>query len=148
MACPYFIPEDRCEAELWQHRGRLPLGDAYSGKCSAPSNEHTSELVTIENEALFGCNLGYANCSRLPADRIADCVRFVITHDEGESVTLAYDTEREHHPVSHGTVEYNPSASTFAAPLDPGLQKLAEAFLRSYFASKGRPSRYAASSPA
>src|SRR6185369_15982418 len=71
LACPYFVPENRCDAELWPHRARLPLGDGYEGHCSAPG--HEGALPTQE-ELKSACNLGNACCERLPADRALDAV--------------------------------------------------------------------------
>ena len=40
MACPYFIPAEPHERELWPHRYRLSLGDGFAGRCGARPAGH------------------------------------------------------------------------------------------------------------
>src|SRR4051794_20534601 len=98
MACPYFIPEKRCESELWQHRARLPLGDGYEGRCGVVGFEAERPA---EEQLKTACNLGNALCPRLPADREHDAIRFYVAADEGRQLTIDYCTERDHHPRAH-----------------------------------------------
>jgi len=105
VACPYFVPEERCELELWPHRSRLPLGDGFTGICQAPGFEGTRPAA---EELKDGCNVGYAcGCPRLPKDRVADAVRFAVARDDGEWVTLHFACERDHLPAGHGTLEFS-----------------------------------------
>jgi hypothetical protein len=131
MACPYFIPEQRCDAELWQHRARLPLGDGFSGTCCAqtdgyrPSTEELREL----------CNIGYARgCARLPEQRDADSVRF-LARDGGGFVSVKYLLERGHAPVSHGELRYDPATRAWSeVHPDHRVQTKAQCYLESYLA--------------
>ncbi len=76
MACPYFMPTSRHEEELWAHRQRLSLGDGFAGCCTAPGR---NGCAASDAELKDLCNLGYASaCEHLPAERLADAVRFVI----------------------------------------------------------------------
>ncbi len=131
MACPYFIPGERCESELWTHRSRLPLGDGYSGHCCAPGHE----TAAIGEEQLKDCNLGYARCERLPADRKADAVRFLVAKDENDRLEIQFATELAHHPASSGLLKYDATSGRFIATeptSDASVEKLGLAFVGSY----------------
>ncbi len=132
MACPFFVPEQPSEAELWQHRHRLPLGDGFDGHCSVPGQS----TIPLTHDELKVCNLGYArNCSRLPEKRIADAVRFTVVRDHGASIDIHFVAEREHLPASHGLLTYDCSTAKLsgADPLcECYVQALAGAFLKSY----------------
>lgn len=143
MACPYFMPTSRHEAELWTHRQRLSLGDGFAGCCTAPGR---NGCAASETELKDLCNLGYANaCEHLPADRVADALRFVIARDSGSALTLLWSTERQHLPVAHGQLEYDAASGRFlAAHPDAGLQRMAECFIESYI--QRHPRQRAASS--
>ena len=130
MACPYFIPEKRCETELWTHRTRLPLGDGYAGSCSAPGHEGATPS---EEELKSACNLGNSRCCRLPEDRALDSVRFHVKFDEGTLLGLSYCTEREHHPREHGMLQFDAASGTFiAASTESAVLRLAQAFIQSH----------------
>jgi hypothetical protein len=130
LACPYFIPEKRCETELWTHRARLPLGDGYEGRCSAPGFE--AERPT-EDDLKSGCNLGNACCSRLPKDRDADSVRFHVASDQGSALIVDFCTERDHRPREHGVLQFDATSGTFVeASSHAAVLRLAQAFLQSY----------------
>lgn len=136
MACPYFIPEQRCEAELWQHRARLPLGDGFTGHCCAqaepyrPSHDELREL----------CNVGYAKtCPRLPAERDADSVRFMgrssAVHGAENLIAIKYLLELGHAPVADGELRYDVTIAQWQAPHpDERVQKKAQCYLESYLA--------------
>src|SRR4051812_27720902 len=146
MACPYFIPEQRCDSDLWQHRARLPLGDGFTGYCCAQSDAYrpsTDELREL-------CNIGYAKaCPRLPEQRDADSVRFMardgrvnggrvngaaVNNGEG-LVTIKYLLELGHAPVSHGELRYDPAKAQWSAPHpDARVQTKAQCYLESYLA--------------
>ena len=54
------------------------------------------------------CNLGYAaKCSRLPAERDFDAVRFSVARDQGSRLLLWFVCETGHRPANHGTLEYD-----------------------------------------
>lgn len=131
MACPYFIPEHRCEAELWQHRARLPLGDGFTGFCCAQEQAYTP----THDELREYCNIGYAKqCPRLPAQRDADSVRFM-ARESGNFVSIKYLLERGHAPVSHGELRYDPAAGQWSEPHpDRRVQTKAQCYLESYLA--------------
>ena len=130
LACPYFVPEKRCEQELWQHRARLPLGDGYSGRCSAPGHE---DAKPTDEELKSACNLGNACCAKLPVDRALDSVRFYVKQDAGSELIVSYCTEREHRPCEHGVLQFDATSGTFvAAPAQPTVVRLAHAFVQSH----------------
>ena len=62
MPCPYFHPLGQL---AWPNAPRLPLGDAYAGRCeSDPGLPADPDPVTLRD----CCNLGYARgkCARFP----------------------------------------------------------------------------------
>jgi hypothetical protein len=131
MACPYFIPEQRCEAELWQHRARLPLGDGFVGFCCAQETPYRP----TQDELRELCNIGYAkSCPRLPQDRDADSVRFMGRTSDG-FVAIKYLLERGHAPVSDGELRYDPASARWSTSHpDERVQKKAQCYLESYLA--------------
>ena|SRR5438067_2519728 len=134
MACPYFIPEQRCDAELWQHRARLPLGDGFSGHCCAQADAYRPS----ENELRALCNIGYAKtCPRLPAARDADSVRFMardIKANGGEAlISIKYLLELGHAPVADGELRYEPAAGQWqSVHPDKRVQTKAQCYLQSH----------------
>jgi hypothetical protein len=131
MACPYFIPEQRCDAELWAHRARLPLGDGFRGRCCAGVGDYRPS----ESELRDLCNIGYAkSCPRLPQERAADSVRFMARAAEG-FVAIKYLLERGHAPVSHGELQYDRAAAAWRGfHPDARVQAQAQCYLESYLA--------------
>jgi hypothetical protein len=130
LACPYFVPENRCDAELWPHRARLPLGDGYEGRCSAPGYE--DERPTQE-QLKSACNLGNACCGRLPEDRELDSVRFYLNQDDGAALTVSFSTERAHSPREHGVLQFDAASGKFVAASAPlVVTRLAQAFVKSH----------------
>lgn len=130
LACPYFVPEKRCETELWTHRARLPLGDGYEGYCSAPGHEN---VKPSDEELKAACNLGNACCSRLPQDRALDSIRFHVRQDQGTALTVSFCTERDHRPREHGVLQFDAASGTFvAASAHPAVLRLAQAFVQSH----------------
>ncbi len=138
MACPYFIPGERSESELWTHRSRLPLGDGFAGCCGAPGHEGTVPA----DDQVKSCNLGYTRCERLPEDRKADAVRFLLSSDEGELVAVQFAVERDHHPVSSGLLKFDVASGKFievpTGPLALAIERLGIAFIGSYLQRKPR----------
>ncbi len=130
MACPYFQPTQRCATPLWPHPPRLPLGDAWTGRCTAPGHEGAHPT---DAELKDGCNLGYARCPRLPRQRSCDAVRFILVRDRDRKLAIQYVCEIAHAPGPHGMLEFDTGLGrwTVSHP-DPRLQKLAECYLDSY----------------
>ena len=76
------------------------------------------------------CNLGYASsCSRLPKDRAADAIRFAVTRDYGDQLTICFVHELEHRPAGHGTLEFELSCGMWkSAHSDLRVQKMADCY--------------------
>jgi hypothetical protein len=110
------------------------LGDACFGACNSPSGpahtppeEHQREL----------CNRGYARglCQHFPISGAADAVRFSVIDDRGGCLRVTYVLERDHAPLSHGTLEFQ--SAEFSVPetapsADDLLMRQARAFVESY----------------
>jgi len=130
VACPFFSPSDRADNIALPHPARLPLGAAWRGTCAAPGGE----LVQLGAAELESCNLGYAHaCPRLPGDRVADAVRFIVSRHSVDRLQLQFVLEAKHLPVAYGNLEYDRVLSCWTAPhSSPRIQKLAECFLRTY----------------
>jgi hypothetical protein len=142
VACPFFMPMEKLENGAWMHAGRLPLGCAWSGQCTAPGRE--GEVPSLEELRDF-CNLGYAEkCARLPQERSWDSVRFgARTVSDGENgassacIQIRYICERGHYPVEHGMLEFDPVRARWdKLHGDDRVQRMAECFLESYVAKK------------
>ena len=146
MACPYFIPEQRCDAELWQHRARLPLGDGFTGHCCAQGESYRPS----EAELRELCNIGYAKtCPRLPVGRDADSIRFmgrdVKMNGADALISIKYLLERGHAPVADGELRYDPATAKWQAPHpDERVQTKAQCYLDSYLARHPIAARAAA----
>ncbi len=96
MACPYFMPERRFESD-WPFPRRLPLGAGWTGTCAAPGHEGAQPS---DEELKSGCNMGYAKaCSRLPADRSADAVRFAMGEERDGILHVLFVCERAYLPA-------------------------------------------------
>src|SRR5687768_3525840 len=98
MACPFFDPEARANAD-WGP-GRYPLGAPHTGTCRAVAAQPAlpSSLVLRKY-----CNFGYAreHCSHFPGNGAPDAVRFGIAGDGGGIIRVHYVVERDHHPFSY-----------------------------------------------
>jgi hypothetical protein len=88
-----------------------------------------------------GCNLGYATgCTRLPAQREWDAVRFGVSREHPSRVCLFYVCEKDYLPGDCGVLEYSLTANQWTkSHPDPRVQRLAECFLDSW-RSKAPPS--------
>jgi hypothetical protein len=130
VACPFFSPTEQAQDIALPHPGRLPLGAAWRGVCAAPGGD----LVVLGAKQLESCNLGYAHaCPRLPEQRSADAVRFVVSKHSADCVCLHFALEAKHLPIEHGNLQYDRNLSCWTtAHSDPGIQKLAECFLQTY----------------
>ena len=135
MACPFFMPTERLVSDLWPHRARLPLGDGYRGVCTVPGQD---QAALTDDELKDFCNLGYATgCSRLPRDRHADAVRFIVTQDRDGQIGLYFTSERDHAPREHGPLTFDRAQQRWLATHpDPRVQRMAECYLQSYLSRK------------
>lgn len=97
-----------------------------------------------ETELRDFCNLGNAGeCTRMPAERRADCVRFSVAKDNGARILLHFVWERDHAPVEWGILDYDAAAQEWnSAVSDLVLQRQAECYLGSYL--ERRPRAFAA----
>jgi hypothetical protein len=135
VACPFFMPMQRAESNTWLHPARLPLGAGWDGHCTA------SDTVPASDELREFCNLGYAKgCSRLPADRAADAVRFSIAREADSRVWVLYSFEMNHRPGDHGTLEFQLAERRWTSlHPDPCVQKMADCYLEAYLLRKSAP---------
>ena len=129
MPCPYFYPV----AQLaWPNAPRLPLGDAYTGRCNAdPEHPADPDPVTLRD----CCNLGYSRgkCSRFPEVPGPDAIRFAVTSDSGGSVRIYWVREKGHEPFDHGPLEYSIDARAFqASGVNAAIERQAHAYVESY----------------
>lgn len=130
VPCPYFMPSDVAEQSLWPFPARLPLGAGYAGCCMAPGYERAE---ASESELRDFCNLGYsAGCARLPRDRTVDANRFLVTQS-GSELTVVFCSERDHLPVEHGTLRFDPARQVWTAPHADGcVQRQAKCAVESF----------------
>ncbi len=135
MACPFFYPDERHEAELWAFRGRLPLGDGYKGRCMAPG---CHGRATSDEELRELCNLGYAGgCACRPKERHADAVHFAAF--ENGRLLVKYSMVKDHAPAEHGVLEFDLNAHRWLREHpDPNLQRMAECYVESWLRKRGR----------
>lgn len=134
------MPLARLENGRWPHPARLPLGDGWTGHCTAPQHENDAPPPDVL-EAF--CNLGYASgCSWAPQQRKWDAVRFAVTapsalptrepNDSSSVIHLCYVCEREHRPVECGDLEFDAQQCRWLkSHEDPRVQRMAECFLKS-----------------
>lgn len=126
MPCPYFMPSQATSLASLPHPERLPLGNAYAGRCTAAN-------LTPTEAMLHDCNLGYANCKHLPTDRSADAVRFSVRRDQNASIAICYVFEAAYAPVARGELIYDTSALTWRQPhADSRIQRMAECCVASF----------------
>lgn len=129
MACPYFFPLEKSLTIGWAFPSRLPLGTGHCGTCRAGESEFTPSDERLKD----CCNLGYAICDRLPAQREADCVRFSVGREQGERIRVQYVFEREHAPFRYGVIEYDSVAAAWLSTIDDTcVQRQAECYLAVY----------------
>jgi hypothetical protein len=126
VACPFFMPEERFNSD-WPFPHRLPLGAGWSGTCTAPGCEGTPS----EEELKSGCNLGYARkCRRLPAERHADAVRFVLAEERDGIRRVLFCFELDYLPAGHGELLYDAvNGSWLQRHDDPRVQRMAECYV-------------------
>jgi hypothetical protein len=135
MPCPYFHPLGQL---AWPNAPRLPLGDAYSGRCEAdPALPADPDPTTLRD----CCNLGYARgkCVRFPDAAGPDAVRFAVTADAGNSIRIYWVREKGHEPFDHGPLEYSTETRVFSpAAVDTAVEQQAQAYVASYLRRKSR----------
>jgi hypothetical protein len=138
LACPFFVPIERADDLALPHPARLPLGAAWRGSCSASGHEHAN----LSHQELEGCNLGYAKlCSRLPKERNCDAVRFVVTNDSRERISLQFVFEAEYRPAGNGFLEYHAVLKNWSSShSDQRIQRLADCFMQEYLERRSRRS--------
>lgn len=138
MACPFFLPTEEFTEWSWHARPRLPLGDAWKGKCTAHHNDAPTPEM-LKN----WCNFGYAKaCPWLPARRQADKVSFSIARDKEDIVLIYYVLEVDHTPGEHGTLQYDAQQKRWLKThANECVQRQAECYLSSYEKRKETPVR-------
>jgi hypothetical protein len=136
MACPYFLPRKRIENPPWPHPARLPLGDGWTGHCTAPGHEGAQPS---DEELRDGCNLGYVRaCPRLPRERHCDAVRFSLARDCDDRLTVQFVCEAGHAPAQHGLLQFDAATGSWSsAHPDARIQKMAECYVESYLLRRG-----------
>jgi hypothetical protein len=79
-----------------------------------------------------GCNLGYAKtCSRLPAERSADAVRFSLGEERDGVLRVLFVCEREYLPAGHGELLYQTAkGSWLRGHADQRVQRMAECYVQ------------------
>ncbi len=135
MACPFFYPTVRHDAELWPFRRRLPLGDGFQGQCTAPGHEGT---VPDDPAVADCCNLGHAKCPRLPEEREADAVHFSIASDSEGVVCLHWVLVKQHAAASFGRLYFERASQVWSNPHPSvNVQRMAQCYLESYLTRRG-----------
>jgi len=151
VACPYFIPTQVHERELWPHRKRLPLGDGFAGHCGAHSGDRADNTCCDDETLRLHCNLGYVNlghrtagsagrnaaCVHLPAEGAFDAIRFRVKAESRELLRVQFACERVHQPALCGELRYDQCLRTWLEPPDSRLLHLAEAAVRAWVARNG-----------
>ncbi len=134
MACPFFMPEQKLEAD-WPFPQRLPLGSGWAGTCTAPGHEG---VRPGEEELKSGCNLGYAKtCSRLPVERHADAVRFCLGEEQDGVVHVRFACERAYLPAGYGELLYEKvSGAWLLKHEDARVQRMAECYVQAQLAKR------------
>jgi hypothetical protein len=129
------MPTQKHDSALWTHPSRLPLGTGWKGHCTAP--EHYGE-VPGDEQLREHCNLGYARkCGWCPPVRPWDSTRFGVTKESDQRITLCYVCEKEHRPVEHGTLEYDPVLGRWnSSHRDQRVQRMAESYMESFLLRK------------
>jgi hypothetical protein len=128
MPCPYFHPSVQL---AWPNAPRLPLGDAYNGRCEAdPALPADPDPVTLRD----CCNLGYARgkCARFPDAAGPDAIRFAVTADTGGAIRIYWVRERDHEPFDYGPLEYSIERQAFTTHAAAAVVQQAQAYVASY----------------
>jgi hypothetical protein len=132
MACPYFQAVKPRRQTDRSRSAMLPLGDAWDGVCRAnPDSPCEPDEITL----LSHCNMGYARgcCAHFPAGDGPDAARFTIAADGPETLRVYYVLERDHHPWSHGPLEFSRTGNAVGdQSISQGTLELARAYVESY----------------
>ena len=116
---------------MQQAATRMPLGDLWRGVCRAKEKPHTPDDFTISEL----CNMGYAHgrCPLCPRTEAGDAVRFLVSRDQAELIRIEYVVERDHHPQTHGALEYRRASGALSGTgTNAVLERQALAFVTSY----------------
>jgi len=75
--------------------------------------------------------MGYAKaCSRLPVERSADAVRFVLGEERDGILHVLFVCERAYLPAGHGELLYDKASRTWLQHHDnPCVQRMAECYV-------------------
>jgi len=134
------MPVRSLETKGWLHAPRMPLGEAYQGRCHANDDMAIEPPESDQREL---CNCGYARgrCSRFPADSAdaGDAVRFSVAEDAGGVVRVIWVVEKGHSPGAFGSLEYSIDAAELSGAGERLLIAQARAFLESYLRRTGIP---------
>ena len=123
MACPLFLPVAPLPGFAPE---ATPLGELYDGRCAADPGG------VIPPETLRRCcNRGYARhlCERAAATH-PDAFRFLVKKDGGDTITVAWSSERDHLPLATGTVSIAADSAPSADPLKLQARAHAAAYRR------------------
>jgi hypothetical protein len=64
-------------------------------------------------------------------------VRFTVSSHQGETLSIYYVVERDHHPFAHGPLACSTATGEWsAAPPDDTLRRQAQAYVESYLRRK------------
>jgi hypothetical protein len=130
------MPQQRFDSD-WPFPQRLPLGAGWSGTCTAPGHDGARPS---DEELKSGCNLGYARtCSRLPAERHADAIRFALGEDRDNIVRVSFACERASLPAGNGELLYDKNHGAWLEPHhDARVQRMAECYLEAQMARRAK----------
>lgn len=85
-----------------------------------------------DDELREHCNLGHAQCGRLPRERPADSVRFVAKAGT-KTVTVQYVFEKDCRPAGGGTLVYDEREKRWVTAVeDERLLRQADCFLQAW----------------
>jgi hypothetical protein len=130
---------ERTRAIGWAFPQRLPLGAGFCGTCHAGQGEQ--EFVPDDATLRDCCNLGHAQgCSRIPAQRRADSLRFAVAIDDGGKIVLQFVYDHNHAPLEHGVIDYDCTTERWISTLpDACGQRQAECYLAVYRERRSKP---------
>lgn len=125
------MPTEKQEDGAWMHPARLPLGWGWRGYCTAPGHEHA---IPSDEQLRDGCNVGYAgNCPYRPNERFCDSIRFGVTKECERRIQLCYVCEKDHRPIEHGALEYDPVLRRWVKVHHNSVfQKMADCYIGEY----------------
>jgi len=85
--------------------------------------------------------MGYAkHCSRLPADRHADAVRFVLGEESNGVLHVRFACELAYLPAAHGELLYEKASATWLLKHeDARIQRMAECYVQVQLERRAQP---------